>query len=82
MWQWLLIIGNGGFAVGQMTSYSSLRTVLLLGFITGAASSNDGLDGDTVVRKTRVWHMLISKGPCYFSFKHFFTYHFYSFMYL
>ena len=68
--------------MGQMTSYSSLRTVLLLGFITGAASSNDGLDGDTIVRKTRVWHMLISKGPCYFSFKHFFTYHFYSFMYL
>ena len=62
-------IGNGDFAVGQMTSYSSLRTVLLLGFITGAASSNDDLDGDTIVRKTRVWHMLISKGPCYFSLK-------------
>ena len=27
-------IGNGDFAVGQMTSYSSLRTVLLLGFMS------------------------------------------------
>ena len=40
--------------MGQMTSYSSLRTVLLLSFITGAASSNNDLDGDTIVCKIRV----------------------------